>query len=574
MSSHILSNGRLILAQNGRVIKYSTHNQPSERPFITTWDTTKGSWGDPDDPTDASVYLYLNNGEYWDSPAYNYAFTVKWGDGTEEFISGLDDPRIEPANYGAVMLRHEYNEPGIYDIEISGIFGGLYMSWEDYTGKLIDIKQWGDIIWDDAEVAFAGCTNLHDWSATDTPNLSQISNAQYMFSNCEILQNPNMSGWNTSSLVIAEGLFDSCPSLENPNLSGWDFSSVTTIDSFFSRCYSLTNPDLSDWDLSSLEYAYGFFGTEWSPLENLHSPKMKNWKLGGNSSILDIFKKNRFVDPDLSGWDLAGITSLYRLFDGCVNLRSPNMSNWNVPDVSTVQQMFHWNTEQVENPNLSGWNTSSLLNMQEMFAMYNNKLTPAAIQTMAGWDVSKVTNMSMLFPMTLIDDETVAILGQSWDTSNVVNMGMLMWESLNLISPDFTGWDVSSVEQMWAIFDGCANFESPDFSGWDVSNLQRANHMFDNIHKEINPIGIDNWTPINLVGGGGNAGFRDAFRYASIPTDLYDNLLVKWSSLTFTNTYIQLHIGSSQYSSQAQAFRDILTGEPNNWALTDGGVAI
>jgi hypothetical protein len=45
-----------------------------------------------------------------------------------------------------------------------------------------------------------------------------------------------------------------------------------------------------------------------------------------------------------------------------------------------------------------------------------------------------------------------------------------------------------------------------------------------------------------------------------------------WSQLTFVNTGLTTTFGSAKYTAAGQAGRDILTGAPNNWSITDGGI--
>ena len=53
----------------------------------------------------------------------------------------------------------------------------------------------------------------------------------------------------------------------------------------------------------------------------------------------------------------------------------------------------------------------------------------------------------------------------------------------------------------------------------------------------------------------------------------YDNTLISWAAQA-VNAGLNVHFGSSKYSvvGGGQAARNILTGAPNNWTITDGGL--
>jgi hypothetical protein len=49
--------------------------------------------------------------------------------------------------------------------------------------KLLQVSQWGTTIWSTFEYGFGGCRNM-DVTATDIPNLSNVTNLSYMFLFC------------------------------------------------------------------------------------------------------------------------------------------------------------------------------------------------------------------------------------------------------------------------------------------------------------------------------------------------------------------------------------------------------
>lgn len=200
-----------------------------ENPFILTIDTeAMGS-----SPGDDSVNLWLNEN-------YDYDFKVNWGDGNEDFIDNEDVNSLPTGWNPTRRLTHEYNEPGFYDIEITGTFGGLIMGLQAGAAKLIDIKQWGDPVWNDGWEAFDGCSNLNI-SATDSPNWENINSLEFAFNIC-------------SSLTNINNLLNNCVNLTNMDNTFENCSSIASISSnLFSNCISLETLIFTFGNCSSIE---------------------------------------------------------------------------------------------------------------------------------------------------------------------------------------------------------------------------------------------------------------------------------------------------------------------------------
>lgn len=115
--------------------------------------------------------------------------------------------------------------------------------------RLINIERWGGVNWTAMDFAFAGCNNLNI-SATDVPDLSSVTNMEFMFQGCSSLTGPsNINSWNTISVTNMTGLFDGA-SLFNQNLSNWKIVSVTSMDFMFNGANSF-NQNLGSWKFNN-----------------------------------------------------------------------------------------------------------------------------------------------------------------------------------------------------------------------------------------------------------------------------------------------------------------------------------
>jgi len=112
-----------------------------------------------------------------------------------------------------------------------------------------------------------------------------------MFSGSTSLTNLDLSGFDTSSVIIMNGMFHWTPSLTNLDLTGFDTSSVIDMSHMFSSASSLTNLDVSDWDVSNVNSMNSMFNNA-SSLTNL----------------------------DVSDWDVSNVNSMNSMLWGTLAL--------------------------------------------------------------------------------------------------------------------------------------------------------------------------------------------------------------------------------------------------------------
>ena len=155
--------------------------------------------------------------------------------GTTATITGLPtgatvDLNILPTNFQAIQIA-----------PASGASDAL---------RLIDIKQWGSTIWTTMSWAFRFCQNLNI-TASDIPNLSQVTSVDQMFRNCHSLSGPsNINLWNVSNVNVMSRLFEQCY-LFNQNISNWNVANVTNMRALFISATSF-NQNITNWNVSSV----------------------------------------------------------------------------------------------------------------------------------------------------------------------------------------------------------------------------------------------------------------------------------------------------------------------------------
>lgn len=132
----------------------------------------------------------------------------------------------------------------------------------------------------------------------------------------------------------------------------------------------------------------------------------------------------------------AGVKALLNPSDPnpeVTSLNDPNISAWNVSNVTDMMGMFYYGWS--FNQPLNGWDVSNVTNMANMFV--GNQ---AFNQPLDNWDVSNVTMMSQMFEGALAFNQPIG----NWDVSNVTNMND-MFSSSGAFHQDISMWNTSSL---------------------------------------------------------------------------------------------------------------------------------
>ena len=260
----------IIKAYLGANLVFSSGDTTS---FITTWRTTT---------TNETITIPTTGS------GYNYDISASDG---QTFTSVSGNQAITFATAGD------------YDVSISGDFPRIYINNGVDKDKLIDIKQWGNIVWSSFFRAFSGCSNLVG-SFTDAPNLANVTNFQDSFKNCSSFS-ANLSSWDVSNVTNFNSAFiifgATAPSTPVSGLDSWDTSSATDISSML-RNQPNYNEDLSSWNVSNVVTMGNVFFGSTSFDQNLSS-----WDIANVTNFSNFAKNTTFstsnYDAILIGWE-------------------------------------------------------------------------------------------------------------------------------------------------------------------------------------------------------------------------------------------------------------------------------
>ena len=142
---------------------------------------------------------------------------------------------------------------GVYVVEVGpeGV-ESIKMVFEeelDIAPTLLSVVQFGDVVWKNLYYAFHSCVNMRFEEGIDTPNLSQCTNLNDMFKNCERFNSP-LEHWDVSKVKTMVGMFNGCKAFNQP-LEKWNVSDVTDMQFMFFECTAF-NQSLEGWEINQL----------------------------------------------------------------------------------------------------------------------------------------------------------------------------------------------------------------------------------------------------------------------------------------------------------------------------------
>ena len=158
----------------------------------------------------------------------------------------------------------------------------------------------------------------------NSQNASKISKISGI---CEFLKMIPDNKSNKNLIMTLEEIFNNCTSLKSlPDISKWDTSSVIDMSGIFNNCTSLKSlPDISKWNTRNVKEMSMIFG---NCLSLISLPDIRKWNINNVVDISALFANcSSLVSlPDISNWSTNNVNDMKLLFMNCSSLISlPNI---------------------------------------------------------------------------------------------------------------------------------------------------------------------------------------------------------------------------------------------------------
>ena len=181
------------------------------------------------------------------------------------------------------------------------------------------------------------------------------------------------------------------------------------------------------------------------------------------------------ISLDLSNFDTSSVTTMETMFNECSKLISLDLSNFNTSIVNKMGSMFN-GCKSLRFLNLSYFNTSSVTEMNSMF--YGCKSLSSL--NLSFFDTSSVTTMNSMF-MACIELNSLDLT--NFDTPQVEDINSMFFGCKSLISLDLSNFNTSRLTKMSKTFNGCSELIYLDLSSFNTLKVRNMDCIFLNCEK-------------------------------------------------------------------------------------------
>ncbi|WP_051289338.1 BspA family leucine-rich repeat surface protein [Chryseobacterium daeguense] len=278
----------------------------------------------------------------------------------------------------------------------------IFPIWTIYgsADKILEIEQWGNISWESMNSAFSNC-RLIQLTATDAPDLSNVTDASFMFHNAHnFLGASSMGNWDTSHIQDFSFMFahqgDYPAAIDNfnpPSLVSWNTSAAVNFNSMFMNRKKFNQP-LNTWNTSNATNMGWMFA---SCLE--FNQRLDNWDTSKVTDMAFMFHFIPVFNQPLKNWNTSNVVNLSHMFHGCTSFNQ-NLDTWNVSKTMRTNSMFAGAS--IFNQSLASWNLA-MLNDASGFLSYAGFSCENYSKSLAGWadNPNTANNVNLGFTLPL-----------------------------------------------------------------------------------------------------------------------------------------------------------------------------
>ena len=374
----------------------------------------------------------------------------------------------------------------------------------------------------DCSLWFSGFKGLTTITHLEYLNTSQVTNMQYMFSNCESLETLDLSTFNTENVTNMYAMFYYCKSLKSLNLSSFNTSKVNYMGSMFSNCESLTALNLSSFNTENIsDYEYMFFCCK--SLTALDLSSFNSKELLSTSCMFTSCIALKTID--ISSFDTSKTTDMSLMFSGCSALETIYASSaFTTDNVTNDSYMFSTCTKLKNYTIYGSGKTHAHISEGGFFTVAPAWVRfDAATGTLTfqcssaktdadtdfflnegsdepGWYPAKSADIkTVVFKRNFRDARpTTCLLWfgsctnltsieglENLNTSDVTRMDNMFYKCEQLCALDLSGFNTEKVKNMADMFGYCKNLETLNLSSFKTNDLTNMSRMFYECNKIV-----------------------------------------------------------------------------------------
>ena len=361
---------------------------------------------------------------------------------------------------------------------------------------------------------FSGFKGLTTITHLEYLNTSQVTNMQYMFSNCESIETLDLSTFNTENVTNMSNMFYYCKSLKSLNLSSFNTSKVNYMGSMFSDCESLTALNLSSFNTENIsDYEYMFHCCK--SLTTLDLSSFNSKEILNTSFMFTGFALKTI---DLSSFDTSKTTEMINMFGGCSALETIYASSAFTTDNVTNDSYMFSNCTKLKNFDMSGSGKThahigegGYFTVAPAWVRFDAATGTLTFQCSSaktdadtdyflnegsakpGWyETKSADTKTVVFKRNFRDARpTTCLLWfgsctnltsieglENLNTSDVTSMDYMFYKCEQLRALDLSGFNTEKVENMSDMFSNCKNLETLNLSSFKTNNLTNMSEMF------------------------------------------------------------------------------------------------
>lgn len=297
----------------------------------------------------------------------------------------------------------------------------------------------------------------------------KITNFNGLFANLPSVETIDVTNLPTSNAADMSGMFSNDQNLTHIiGIEGFDTHNVTNMSNMFGAYY---NPTIDDYEPQSLKY-----------LGKLTNLDLSSWDTSNVTDMGFMFTGQKKLETigDLSNWNTSKVTNMCNMFDHLKSLKDGQLAglkNWDTFQVTDMTYMFDAVTKQTDLNFVDGWDTSNVTDMSYMFSDDPNLKS----LDLSKWNVGKVgtkkTDQNYSLAMMFANDKALTTVGDisNWDTRNVHDTRWMFYKTKSLNNVDLSGWKTPKLQIAGKMFYG-SGVQHVNMSNWDFSHLLHYNN--------------------------------------------------------------------------------------------------